>query len=179
MTLSEVKELLIENNIAFEVLEFENEKEYWHHTAMFPYTKNARSDKVIALVIKSNNGKKNIELQFNERDNIFYFDDLWFGEFTYEMFDYNENMLAEDLIHNIKEIIKGELIVIVLNDIKNRCWCGDACFDLSDDDDVCGKIGFQKAMKRIEKPKSFLAKLKKSKEQYEIYDWNTYQCIVK
>ncbi len=175
MTLSEVKELLIENNIAFEELGFENEKEFLQHIAIFPCTKNARSYKIISLVIKSNNGKKNIELQFSERNNVFYFNDLWFGEFDYEMFNYNEKMLAEDLMRNITEIIKGNCIVIILHDMKNRRWGADALFDLSSGDE----IEFQRAMKRIEKPKSFLAKLIKSKKQYEIYDWNTYQCIVK
>lgn len=179
MTLSEAKELLIENNISFELLEFENETEYFHHSILFPYTKKARSNKVIAIVMESKNGKKNIELQFNEIDGVYRFEEMRFGEFCYEMFDYNEEMLAEDLIHNITEIKKGILIVIVLNDIKNQRWLADACFDLSDDDEEFGKMGFQKAMKKIEKPKSFLEKLKKSKIQYEIYDWNTYQYIIK
>ena len=175
MTLLEAKKLLIENNIAFEELEFENEKEFLQHIAMFPYTKKARSYKIISLVLKSDNGKKNIELQFNELNNIFYFNDLWFGDFDYEMFDYNEKMLAADLMHNITEIIKGNCIIITMTDMKHRRWCADARFDLSDGEE----IEFQKAMKRIEKPKSFFAKLIKSKKQYEIYDWNTYRCIIK
>ncbi|MBQ8783367.1 MAG: hypothetical protein IJZ57_06300 [Clostridia bacterium] len=179
MTLTEAKELLNKNNIAFNLLEFENETEYFHHSFMFPYTKSARSDKVTAIVIESNNGKKNIELQFNEIDGVYQFEEMLFGEFCYEMFNYNEEMLADDLIHNIKEIKTGNLTVIVLNDIKNHRWLSDARFDLSDDDEGFGKTGFQKAMKKIEKPKSFLSKINKSKFQYEIYDWNTYHCIIK
>ena len=103
------------------------------------------------------------------------FDNLWFGEFDYEMFDYNEKMLAEDLLHNITEIIKGSSIVIIMHDMKHRRWGADARFDLSDGEE----IEFQKTMERIEKPKSLFAKLMKSKKQYEIYDWNTYRCIIK
>lgn len=179
MTLSEAKALLIENNIKFELLEFRNEAEYLQHSILFPYIKKARPNKVIAIVIKSKNGNKNIELQFNEVDGVYKFEEMRFGEFCYEMFDYNEEMLVRDLIHNITEIKKGTLIVIVLNDIKHQRWLADACFDLSDDDDEFGKIGFQKAMSKINKPKSFLSKLKKSKLQYEIFDWNSYRCIVK
>ena len=63
MTLFEAKKLLTENDFVFEVSEFEDEATYWHHTMLFPYTKNARNCKVIALIITSNNGKKNIELR--------------------------------------------------------------------------------------------------------------------
>ena len=36
MTLDDAKVLLSENNISFKVDEYENEKEYWHHTMLFP-----------------------------------------------------------------------------------------------------------------------------------------------
>ena len=179
MTLSEAKALLIENNIKFELLEFRNEEEYLQHSILFPYIKKARPNKVIAIVIKSKNGNKNIELQFNEVDGVYCFEELRFGDYCYEMFDYNEEMLADDLINNILEIMQGCLRIINLTDLTKKRWLADACFDLNDNDDVFGEVGFQKAMKRIEKPKNFLSKLKRSKKQYEIYDWNTYRCIVK
>ena len=179
MTLSQAKDLLIQNNIEFKLLEFKNEADYLKHSMLFPYTKKARSDKVIAVVIESKNGNKNIELQFNEVDGVYKFEEMRFGEFCYEMFDYAEEMLAGDLMHNIIEIKNGKLIVVALNDIKHRRWLADSCFDLSDDDETFGKIGFEKAMSKINNPKSFISKLKKSKIQYEIYDWNSYQCIVK
>ena len=83
MTLFEAKKLLKENNIVFEIKEFEDEAAYWHHTMLFPYTKNARTCKVIALIITSNNGKKNIELQFNAVDDDFLFEELHFGDFCF------------------------------------------------------------------------------------------------
>lgn len=179
MTLDEAKALLSENSISFGLHEFNNEAEYWHHTMLFPYTKNAKSCKVIAMIIRSNNGKKDIELQFNADGDLFRFEELRFGDYCYEMFDYNEDMLADDLIHNIFEIKQGNLIIIVANDIRKKRWLADACFDLSDNDDTFGNPGFQKALQRIKKPKSLFSKLLRVKEQYEIYDWNSYQCIVK
>ena len=71
MTLDDAKVLLTDNNIPFDLVEYENEKEYWHHTMLFPYTKNAQVCKVLVLVVRSNNGKKDIELQFNEKDESF------------------------------------------------------------------------------------------------------------
>ena len=178
MTLSEAKELLIKNDITFEVLEFENEAEYWQHITLFPYTKYAKNCKVIALIIMSNNGKKNIELQFNATENEIHFEELRFGDYGFEMFDYNEEMLANDLLDHIKEIQSGNFTVIVANNLKRKCWIGDACFNLNDDD-AFGKAGFERSMKRIKKTKGLISKLLKSSKQYEIYDWNSYQCMIK
>ena len=179
MTLFEAKKLLTKNDFVFEIREFEDEATYWHHTTLFPYTKNARNCKVLALIISSNNGKKNIELQFNAVDDDFLFEELRFGDFCFEMFDYKEEMLADDLLDRIKEITNGNFTVIIKNDLKNKKWLADACFDLDDDDDAFGRQGFEKAIQRIRQPKGFISKLLKSKLQYEIYNWNTYDCIVK
>ena len=178
MTLNDVKILLSENNIVFDVREFENETAYWHHVSMFPYTKYAKTCKVIALIIRSNNGRNDIELQFNAVDSTFRFEDLWFGSYSFEMFDYNEELLADDLLDRIKEIQSGNFVVIIANDLKNRRLLGDACFDLNDDD-AFGRQGFEKAIGRINKPKGLLSKVFRTQKQYEIYDWNTYRCIVK
>ena len=179
MTLFEAKKLLTENGLAFEISEFEDEATYWHHTMLFPYTKNARNCKVLALIISSNNGKKNIELQFNAVDDDFLFEELRFGDFCFEMFDYKEEMLENDLLDHINEIKGGAFSVIVANDLKNKKWLADFSFDLKEDDDLFGKHGFEKAVQKIHAPKGFISKLLKTKKQYEIYDWNTYECITK
>ena len=179
MTLDDAKVLLSENNISFKVDEYENEKEYWHHTMLFPYTKNAKNCKVFAIVIKSNNGKKNIELQFNENNGVFFFEELRFGGYCFELFDIKEGILVETLIDDIVQIQKGNLTVIEANNLNKRCWSGDVIFDLDDEDDVFGKSGLEKAILHIKKPKGLLSKIFGSKMQYEIYDWNIYQSIVK
>ena len=179
MHLEEAKKLLTENNIPFELQEYPNEKEYWHHTKLFPYTDNAKICKVIAIIIKSNNGNKHIELQFNAAESDFLFDDLRFGSFCYELFDVPEKQLKEDLLLIITEIVKGNIGIIDVNDLKKKKWLSDGSFDLSDEDDAFGKHGFEEAIAHIKSPKGFLDKFFKSKRQYEIYDWNTYQCIIK
>ena len=119
MTLNDAKILLSENNIVFDVREFESETAYWHHVSMFPYTKNAKPCKVIVLSIRSNNGRNDIELQFNANDNNISFEELWFGGYSFEMFDYNEEILVDDLLDRIKEIQSGNFVVIIANDLKN------------------------------------------------------------
>ena len=178
MTLNDARILLSENNIDFNVCEYVNEATYWHHRTLFPYTKNAKSCRVTTLIIASKNKKKNIELQFNYVGNEFCFEELSFGDYCFEMFDYNEEMLADDLLDRIKQIQSGNFVVIIANDLKNRRCLGAACFELNDDD-AFGRQGFEKAMRQINKPKGLLSKLFRTQKQYEIYDCNTYRCIVK
>lgn len=178
MTLSEAKELLHKHNISFEQVEYENETEFFKHITMFPYTKKANPCRVIALVLHSKNEQKHIELQFNAVGDDFIFTELFFGDYGFELFDCYEEMLPNDLIEHISEITQGNLVIIVMNDIKNKRWIGDMCFSRNDNDTI-GMPGLQKALHRIKKAKGFFAKLFKSKKQYEIYDWISYQCIIK
>ncbi len=176
MILEEVKELLNKNEISYQLYGYENEAEYWNHTMLFPYTKNAGSCKLFVIVIQSENGHKDIELQFNTEGDSSRFIDLCFGDFSYEMFGYPEEALQDEIIRIISEITSGKIKIIIANDLKAKRWLGDASFDTN----YSGNIKrFQKAMKRIQRKKSFFARILKSQIQYEIYDWNTYQCIVK
>lgn len=189
MTLDDAKALLTENKISFELVEYSDEVEYWHHTTLFPYTKNARACKVLAIVIKSNNRKKDIELQFNENNGTFCFEELRFGSFCFEILsECKEETLNENLMAYIREIQEGNWTVIIANNIEKRFWLWDGCFDLNDaDDEICGRRAFEEAMLQIQVKENnhkgllrrILARLLRTKVQYEIYDWNTYQSIIK
>ena len=178
MNLFQVKELLQTNSIPFEECEFENEAEFLKHILSNPYAKNTKTSKFYALIIYSQNGKRHIELEFEEKDGDFVFWDLWFGEFCLEYF--NCNISADDLLDEIRQMMMGTRGVIIKNNAKNNRWIADAQFDLDDDDDdLFGKRGFEKNVKKIRKKKSFIEKLLGISHIYEIYDWNTYECIVK
>ena len=181
MTLIEAIELLQENSIPFEQCEYSSETDYWYHTMMISNTKNAKSCKVAALIIPSQNNHTNIELQFNEQDDDFIFRDLWFGSLSFEEFMVSEETLADDIIERISEIRQGALTVVTVYgmNIKGRFWIADMCFDRNDtEDDLFGEAGFQKAMRRFQKRKGLFGKMFQRQRQYEIYDWNSYQCII-
>ena len=178
MNLFQVKELLKANAIPFEEYEFENEAEFLKHILSNPYTKNTKTSKFYALIIYSQNGKRHIELEFEEKDGDFVFWDLWFGEICLEYFNYN--ISVDDLLDEIRQMMMGNRGVIIRNNAKNNRCIADAQFDLDDDDDdLFGKQGFEKAVKSIRKKKSFIKKLLGISNNYEIYDWNTYEHIVK
>lgn len=179
MTLQEVERLLAENNLPFVKREFSNEAAYWQHLTMFPYTECASECKVIALVIESPNGKKNIELQFNATENDFIFDLPHFGSFAYESFQDNERLDPNDLLSFINDIMSGHVAVIVANDIRHKRLLWDCSFDLNNtDDEILGKAGFEETVKQIQTKKYFIARLLEPEKQYEIYDWNSYQCFI-
>jgi len=172
MTLVEVSELLKNNGISFEQTEHESQEAYFSHFSMYSYWgphKNA-SHKVIVLTVKSPNGKKNIELQFNEVGNEFIFYNFYFGEFDYEMFNYNEEMLADDILTNIRDIMQGDVTIIQ----RYGRWGSEARYDRDEYD-----YELKRALERIQRPKGMIARLFRSKSIYEIYDWNTYRSITK
>ena len=179
MTLLEAKVLLERKRIPYQMAQYENEADYFRHLTPFPYLKNAGSCKVIALVIPSVNGVKDIELQFIPKRGEYVFYELWFGGFSFEMFNWDPELLEADLMDFIGRIVDGKLAVIERNDRKKKCWRGDACFDLTDDDNVFGEPGFREAIAKIEKPKTFWQKLRRQQIQYDIYDWRTHRQIVK
>lgn len=120
MTLNDAKALLNNNHFPFEMLEFQNEADYWNHITDYPVNKNTRPCKVIAVVIYSNNSKRNIELQFNETNGTFLFEEFWFGSFAFEMFDVKEEVLAYEIVNSIGEIRSGHIAIITVNDIRKK-----------------------------------------------------------
>lgn len=174
MTLEQAREMLQVNQISFDELEFSSEAEYFHHHILFPHVGNTLPVKVIALVIPSPNSRKNLELQFTSAGDGFRFAELWFGEYTFELFDIEEGFLEEELLDIIGKIRSGNLQVIVANNLGRKRWLWDAGFDMKED-----YADFAAVLERIQKPKSLWDKLRKRRIQYEIYSWNTYRCILK
>lgn len=176
MNLKEVKELLDKNNITYQLIQYNDEMDFWKHIIAFPSNTRGCKEKIIVIVIESNNGKKNIEIQFEETPDGFEFVDLYFGGFDFELFDTKDEYLSDELISLITEIMECKVGFIELVDLKNKRWCADASYEYEDEESM---LDYQRALQKIEKPRSFFDRIKKSKLQYEIYDWNTYRCIVK
>ncbi len=173
MNLNEVVDLLHENNFSFTLHEFENEAAYRRHIVRFPNTENAKDCKVCSVRLKSPNAHKNMELQFNLEQDDFVLEDLYFGEFGFELFDRGEDGFADALLQTIRAIMAGELTVAVCYDIKHRRLLWDAAFDVED------QRRFENAFKKIKQRKRFFERFFKAQKQYEIFDWNTYQCIMR
>lgn len=174
MTLEEGKKLLTAEGIAWEQREYEGEKAYWEAVLLFPYTANARNCRVTVLRIPSRNGNTHLELQFNEKDGVFVFEDLRFGGYVYELFSTKEEYLEEELLACIRRAMDGKACFVMVNDLKKKRWLGDGCNDRED-----GEPGIREILEKLAKPRGWLARLFGSKRQYEVYDWNEYHCVVR
>ncbi len=179
MTLLEAKTLFERRGIPYQIAQYENEAEYWRHCMPFSRGKNARNCRVTALVIPAVNGVKDIELQFNRHRGEYEFHDLWFGGYSFEMFDTLEDFLEADILETIGQIVDGRLTVVECYDLKKKRCVSDACYDLTDSDAVFGAPGYREAIAKIEAPKTIWQKLTGKKLQYDIYDWRTYRQVVK
>ena len=178
MTLNEVKNLLTEQNISFSEQCYPSVGEYYRHLSPFANLKNAPEYRVMVLVILSRNGHKDIELQFVERGDGYEFEDLYFGAYSYELFGCLEADLPQFLVEEIADIMADDVVVITVNDLKKKKWRGDAVYSKKEND-AFGLPGLKRAMTRIHGKKSLLSDILGSKIQCEIYDWNTYQCVIK
>lgn len=180
MTLEEAKVLLNTNKIPFSELTFNNVIEFRKHISPFANLKNAADCSVKVLVVLSNNKHKNIELQFIDEnsDGNYIFVDLYFGQYFYELFDCQNNILQQSIIDEINSIISNDISIIAANNLTKKTWFSIQIFDKKENDGF-GILGYEKAIKRINEKKRFFSKLFGRKMQYEIYDWNTYQCIIK
>lgn len=179
MNLIDAKTLLEKRRIPYHMTQYESEAEYFRHLMAFPRRDNGRKCAVTALVIPAVNGEKHIELQFNRGRGGYVFEELWFGGYSFELFDHDPDLLEADLLDRIGQIVEGKTAVILAYDLRRRRWVSDSCFDLSDQDNVFGAPGFREAVARIEGPRTFRQKLTGQKQQYDIYDWHTCRQILK
>ncbi len=178
MTLFQAKELLKSHSIAFSETELASEADFLNHFSQSTHTKKTKEHEFCALTVQSNNEKKHIELLFKEKNGEYVFWDLFFGEFSFEYFSDDADDDCSYLVEEIQEIMKGYRVFIVVTNPRIKRWTADAQFDRSDSID---EINFQKAMKRIRKKRTLREILFGSifKFCYEIYDWNTYERIIK
>lgn len=176
ITIEQFKKCLDNENILYKSQEYDNLEEFYDHLYMFPvYNKKERIGKVKALIIKNDNNNKDIELIFCEDNKDFFFNDMFFGEYSFEFFDWDVNYEEiDDLLLEIKNIMENNVSVIIINNISKKRYVGDFCFDGTNKDK------YQRIINSINKPKSIIKKIfSKSILQYDIYNWNDYYVIKK
>ena len=176
MKIEEAKALLYSNGISYDICCYSNEAEFWKHLSLYSDYKKAKLCKVTVIVIRCKNGHKDVELQFNSTDDGDIFVELFFGDYSYELFDCGEELLPNEIIRNINSVLQCNISIIVAYDLRRKRWLGDICYDKEVNS---GETYYKTALERIHKPKSLVAKLFHDKRQYEIYDFENYQCIIK
>ena len=177
MKLSDVKKLLDENGYTYTQTIVLSRADFYRQKGFNPCEDTGA---FVMLTISNPNHTKNIELIFCDDSDNSTFYDLEFGGFWYEMFGCRDEELPEYLLEEIQRIVHGNSYIIFATDAnKNSRWFFDAIYyDLPDEEMNC-MDALHKAVKKIKSPKSWWRKLTGRTDIYEIFNWTSYERIVK
>lgn len=176
MKLNELTSLLDENGYHHEICDIEANEYY---TAKgFRSSKRNKSTYIKVVTIKNPNHSQNLEFTLYNRDNDFVMSDLWFGGYSYEL--YNDDLYDVDLIiKEIERVMDNKVHIIFARNAKTDRWFCDMSFWESDEDWENNMDEYESTMKRIRKKKSLLWRIFGRTDKYEIYTWNDYECVIK
>ena len=177
MKLIDVKKLLDDNGYTYTQTIVLSRADFYRQKGFNP---SENTGAFVLLSINNPNHTKNIELIFGDDSDNPDFYDLEFGGFWYEMFGCLDEELPEYLLVEIQRIIQGNSYIIFATDAKkNGRWFFDAIYyDLPDEEMNC-MDSFHNTLSKIKSPKSLWRKLIGRTDIYEIFNWTSYEKIVK
>ena len=175
MNIDEAKTLLNTKGITFEEKDYATQREYWEHCSEFWHFEYAstKPDSIRkVLVIPCANGRKDIELEFEQKDGEFEFVDLLFGSFSFEVEEESteRSTVEEILTERLSDLLQSRYTVLAVSSIE-----GGVIMD-SFRKNVSG-AGREKLVDSYKKAVSFWGRLLKKHYVAEIYDCNLYQRI--
>lgn len=176
MKLEDVKQLLNENGYPYESkivpssLAFHKYKGFSFKTDTDPFW---------LLIIPNPNHGQNIEIVFSDASENPDFYDLVFGGFWYDLFGYPDEYLPRDLLDEIQRIVTGKANIILATDAKTGKWFSDQIFFDLPETDMNNMDDYKRTLSRISAPKSLWRKLIGRTDIYEIFNWFSYQKIIK
>lgn len=176
MKLEDVKQLLNENGYAYETKIVPSSLDFYGGKGFCPKTE---TGPFWLLTIPNPNHDKNIEIVFSDASDNPDFYDLEFGGFWYEMFGYRDEYLPRDLLDEIQRIVTGKANVIFATDAKTGKWFADQIYFDLPETDMNDMDDYKRTLSRISAPKSLWRKLIGRTDVYEIFNWFSYQKIVK
>lgn len=167
MTPEEGKRFLAGEGRPYVELHFENERAYWEDVTLCPGIMPEGEEPVTVLRILSPNGKRHLDLQFLGSD----FLDLWFGGFSYELFDMKMEYLERELRSCIRAVTeKGAYCTVGMN-LKHRRWQWEYLWTPEEDGSLAGYL------RKLRRPRTLWERIFHSWRLYEVYDWNEYHRI--
>lgn len=176
MTFSEVTQLLDSHSIGYDVRYIDNPAEYYKKRG-FP---NIRNCPPFTLIVISNpNHSKDIELSFTGCGDNPDLEEMSFGSYCHEMFSFTKRYVRNVLIDEIKNIMDGKVYVICAYNQKNGRLYFDGGFDDSVFEWKENMDEFRKAVEKIRAPKNTFSRLTGRTDRYEIFNWNSYEEVVK
>ncbi len=177
MKLIDVKTLLDENGYTYTQTIVPSRAEFYRQKGFNP---SEEAGAFVLLSIPNPNHQIDIQIIFNDATENSDFSDLEFGGYWYELFDCEENYIAQELLTEIQRILNGNTHIILASTVKKGMhWRWDGKYDDLPDAEMNSMDAFHKSVKKIKSPKSWWRRLTRKTDMYEIFNWTSYEKIVK
>ena len=178
ISVDELKMQLEREHIDYIEKQFSTEREYLKTHFRNPNLKGRSEAPVSILLIDGGSHKMPVWLEFQPGAEGMVFYDLYFGEYGFELFQNNDEIIRQTVIETIRDILDGKIHVIASWNSKTCAWNGDASFYISPGEDDDDSDAYEKALRRIEKPRGWFSRRWGVETTYAVYNWNSY-CEIK
>lgn len=177
MKLIDVKKLLDDNGYKYTQTIVPSRAEFYQQKGFNP---SKDTGAFILLSIPNPNHRIDIQIIFSDTTNNPDFSDLEFGGYWYELFDCEESYVAQELLTEIQRIINGNTHIIFASMVKKGVhWRWDGKYDDLPDAEMNSMDAFRDTVEKIRAPKSWWKRLTCKTYIYEIFNWTSYEKIVK
>ena len=177
MKLIDVKKLLDDNYYTYTQTIVSSRAKFYRQKGFNP---SEEAGAFVLLSIPNPNHQIDIQIIFNDATENSDFSDLEFGGYWYELFDCEENYVAQELLTEIQRILNGNTHIIFASTVKKGMhWRWDGKYDDLPDAEMNSMDAFHKTVKKIKSPKSWWRRLTRRTDMYEIFNWTSYEKIVK
>lgn len=177
MKLADVKKLLNDNGFKYIEAIVPSRVEFYRQKGFNP-SKDTGS--FVLISIPNPNHQIDIHIIFSDATDNPDFNDLEFGGYWYELFDCEETYVAQELLNEIQRIMNGNTHIIFATTVKNGLhWRWDGKYDDLPDAEMNSMDAFRNAVEKIKAPKSWWKKLTGKTSVYEIFNWTSYEKIIK
>jgi len=177
MKLSDVKKILDDHSYTYTQMLVTSSLEFYQSKGFRPsYDKGA----FVLLSIPNPNHKIDIQLIFNDASEDPDFSDLEFGGVWYELYDCEEDEIPQVLFTEIQRIINGSTYFIFACTVKKGIhWKWDGVYYDLPDAEMNNMDAFRKTVGKIKSPKKWWKRFASKTDVYEIYNWTSYEKIIK
>lgn len=177
MKLTDTKKLLDDNGFKYTETIVPSRAEFYRQKGFNP---SEDAGPFVLISIPNPNHQVDIQLVFSDATDNPDFNDLEFGGYWYELFDCEETYVAQELLTEIRRIINGNTHIIFLTAVKNGLrWHWDGKYDDLPDAEMNSMDAFNNTVAKIKSHKSWWRKLTGKTNIYEIFNWTSYEKIVK
>jgi hypothetical protein len=178
LTIPELEAILATRGLTAVREEYATERDYCITKGWNP--KHASTTPMVFLHVKNPYHEYGLSFLFFIRENgVSDFWDMYFGDYTYELFNYSdaEEDLPALVERTVDEALNDKLHIITWSKVRDVPHGIDSAYWISDDPEEDNSAELAEAVARLRKKAAKGAWLFGKEGKFEVYSWNTYECI--